>query len=320
MQDAPNQAIAVEKQRIKTEDSLFLAGLNPNTYVIYYLPLRKLVSSVSTIAQYRTEEIPAAIASFRAIDYTDPRLQKSGLLGHVIDSHFWLIENSGRSLDSVYIGMKISIDIMIENLLADEKKLNEISEYLFKMLEMRSLFDASEYLALKLLNKKSCTINNDFAAQLESYRAMKKGNTAPDFFFNKDCVAPGYGAAEIPKKLSDIQSKYTVVVFGASWCPQCPQELSQIDQMYEKWKKTNIEVVFVSLDEDEKIFKSFTSVFTFISICDYGKWESPVVKSYHVFSTPTIYLLDNKREILLRPNSVSQLDSWVDWYLVQGNK
>jgi thiol-disulfide isomerase/thioredoxin len=110
------------------------------------------------------------------------------------------------------------------------------------------------------------------------------------------------------------------VVFGASWCPQCPNELSSIVRLYEKWKKQNVEVVFVSLDEDEKLFKSFTNVFPFISICDYQKWESPIAQTYHVFATPTIYLLNNKREILLRPNSVSQLDSWVDWYLVQGNK
>jgi hypothetical protein len=32
-----------------------------------------------------------------------------------------------------------------------------------------------------------------------------------------------------------------------------------------------------------------------------------------------MYLLDAKREILLRPNSVKQVDAWVDWYLVQGN-
>lgn len=320
VQTVPKQAIANEKQRIKIEDSLFLANLPEKSYVSYYLPLRKLVSSVSTIAQYRTEEIPASIRAFRKIDYTDPRLQKSGLLADIIESHFWLIENSGLSLDSVYIAMNKSIDILVENILPDEQKLNEITEHLFKVLEKRSLFNASEYLAIKLLNEKSCTINNDFAAQLESYRAMKKGNIAPDFDFKKDIFAPDYETTKQPEKLSDLTSKYTVVVFGASWCPQCPQELSKISGLYKKWKEQSVEVVFISLNEDEKIFKSFASVFSFISICDYQKWESPIVRSYHVFATPTIYLLNDKRKILLRPNSVSQLDSWVDWYLVQGNK
>jgi len=114
--------------------------LPENSYVRYYLPLRKLLSSVSTIAQYRTEEIPAAIALFRNIDYTDPRLSKSGLQADVIESHFWLIENSGRSLDSVYIEMCKSIDILVENLLSDEQKLNETTEHLFKFLEKRTWF------------------------------------------------------------------------------------------------------------------------------------------------------------------------------------
>jgi len=318
--EVPKQAIETEKQRIKAEDSLFLLGLPEGTYVSYYLPLRKLVSSVSTIAQYRSEEIPATIQAFREIDYTNKRLYKSGLLKETIESHFWLIENSGRSLDSVYIEMNKSIDEIIANLLTDEQKLNEITEYLFKLLEKRSLLKASEYLALKLLNEKSCTINNDLAAQLESYRAMKKGNTAPDIVFSGDVLAPAYENGSIPKSLSAIKSNYTVVVFGASWCPQCPQELSKISGLYKKWREQGVEVVIVSLDENKNIFKSFAGVFPFISICDYQKWESPVAKDYHVFATPTIYLLNKKREILLRPNSVSQLDSWVDWYLVQGNK
>ncbi|MFO8173863.1 MAG: hypothetical protein R6T96_06230 [Longimicrobiales bacterium] len=41
VQQTPKQAIANEKQRIKTEDSLFLAGLESDSYISYYLPLRK---------------------------------------------------------------------------------------------------------------------------------------------------------------------------------------------------------------------------------------------------------------------------------------
>lgn len=315
----PVNAIKQEKHRIKEEDMAFLAGLDPDSYVSWYLPVRKLVSSVSVIAQYRTKDIPAAIASFRSIDYTGSRLYKSGLLRETIENHFWLIENSGRSLDSVFTEMNISIDHMIENLVSDEKKLNEITDFLFTLLEQRSLFKSSEYLALKVLNELSCTIDNDLAAQLESYRAMKTGNTAPDFDFGEDYFAPGYNPANTPQKLSDLKSTYTVVVFGASWCPQCPEELLQISRLYEKWNRYNVEVVYVSLDADKEIFKNFAGVFPFISICDYQKWESQIVQAWHVFATPTLYLLDDTREILLRPNSVRQMDAWVDWFLVQGN-
>ena len=311
------QSITKEKARLKTEDAAFLKNLPKNSYVSWYLPTRKLVSSVSTIAKYRTQEIPATIAAFRKLDYTDKRLYKSGLFKDAIESHFWLLENSGKSLDSVFIEMQISIDAMLENLITNEEKLNEVTDYLFELLERHSLFKASEYLALKVLNEVSCTINNDLAKQLETYRAMKKGNIAPDIVFPDTLVYPSGDFR--PKKLSDFTSNYTVVVFGASWCPKCTEEIPDISKYYNTWKAQGVEVLFVSLDEDLKAFYQFATKFPFISITDLKKWNSPIAKNFYVFSTPTMYLLDKNRKIILRPNSVNQMNSWVNWYLVKGN-
>ncbi len=319
LQQTPLKAIQAEKQRIKNEDAAFLAKLPKESYISWYLPTRKLVSSVSVVAQYRPEEIPATFAAFRAMDYTDPRLYKSGLLKDAIEGHFWLIENSGRSLDSVFIEMKHSMDAMMVHLTKDERKLNEVADYLFNLLERHSHFRASEYLALKVLKETSCTIDSNLAKQLESYRAMKKGNIAPDMVFTGDLIAPG-SASNLPKKLSEINSNYTVVVFGASWCPKCTEDVPEISKLYSKWKAQGIEIVYVSLDEDKKMFQTFVKDFPFFSTCDYQKWKGDIVQDYYVFATPTMFLLDNKREILLRPNSVKQVDAWVDWVLAQGNK
>ena len=316
-QKAPNQTIKKEKQRIRSEDSTFLAQLPKDSYVSWFLPTRKFVSSVSTVAQHRTEEIPSTIMSFRALDYADQRLYKSGLFKDAIESHFWLLENSGKSLDSVFVEMQRSIDAMLEKLIINEERLNEVTDYLFDLLERHSLFQASEYLALKVLNEVGCTINNDLAKQLETYRAMKKGNTAPDIVFTGDNFAPGYNSENFPKKLSDLTSKYTLVVFGASWCPTCAEEIPEIAKHYQKWRENEVEVVFISLEEEKEAYRNFVKVFPFISVCDYKKWDSPIVNDYYVFGTPTMFLLDNKREILLRPNSVNQVDAWVDWFIIK---
>lgn len=316
----PIKVIEEEQQRIKTEEETFLNQLPEDGYVKWFLPTRKLVSSVSTIAQYRPEEIPETLAALRKLDYTDKRLYKSGLFKDAIESHFWLIENSGKSLDSVFVEMKRSIDFMLEDLIKEEKILNEVTEYLFDLLERHSLFQASEYLALKVLNETSCTINSNLANQLESYRAMKVGNMAPEIVFNQEIKAPSYAQSNTPKKLSEINSKHTLVVFGASWCEKCTKEIPEIAKYYANWKSEGIEVVFVSLDENKEMFNNFTAIFPFISVCDFKKWESQPVKDYYVFGTPTMYLLDENRIIILRPNSVKQMDSWVDWFLVKGNK
>lgn len=312
LQQKPINAILEEKQRLKNEDKVFLSSLPSDSFVKWFLPTRKLVSSVSTIAQYRPEEIPETIDAFRKLEYTDARLYKSGLFKDAIENHFWLLENSGKSLDKVFEEMKISIDSMFITLATNEKIFNELTDYLFDLLEKHSLFQASEYLALKVLNEGSCTINNDLANQLETYRAMKKGNIAPDMVFDKsNFINPN----KIFNKLSEVKSKYTVVVFGASWCTKCKEELPEIAKLYNKWKLKGFEVVFIALEEEKKTFMDYAKVFPFPSYSDNKKWDSKIVKDYYVFSTPTIFLLDNKREIILRPNSVKQMDAWVDWYL-----
>ena len=311
--------IQIEKQRIKAEDAAFLAHLPKGSYVSWFLPTRKLVSDVSSVAQYRPEEIPATIADFRAMDYTDQSLHKSGLFKDAIESHFWLLENSGKSLDSVFIEMKISIDAMMVNLLKDEKKLNEVTNYLFDLLERQSLFQASEYLALKVLNETSCIIESDLAKQLESYRAMKKGNIASDIKFGNSTYLNGVKQLMF-SNLTNLTTPYTLVVFGASWCPKCMEELPKLTQNYVKWRNLGVEVVYISLDTDQQVFEQSVKSYPFFAYCDYKKWESQVVQDYYVFGSPTFYLLDAKRKILLRPNSISQMEAWVDWFLVQGNR
>ncbi len=310
--------IAEEKLRIRLEDEDFLNSIDTSLYVNWFLPIRRLVSSVSVVAQYRTNEIPETIRAFRNLNYSDPRLYKSGLLKDAIESHFWLLENSGRSLDSVYFEMKISIDSLLKNLSSNSQLYNLISEYLFVLLERHSLFDASEYLALQVLSETRCTIDDQLARQMETYRTMKKGYIAPNIFFSGDVTKAGNKFSEF-QFLNELESSYTLVVFGAGWCPQCREELDALANVYNQWKNYGVEVVLISLDTDKDSYDAFVKDFPFISFCDYKQWNTPAALEYHVFATPTMFLLDSSREIFLRPNSVKQIQAWIDWFLVQGN-
>jgi thiol-disulfide isomerase/thioredoxin len=308
------QGIDTEMLRIKQEDAAFLKNLDPKSYISWFLPISNLISSVSNVAQYQTDKIPSTLTSFRKIDYSDQRLYKSGLLKDVLESHFWLLENMNRPLDSAFTEMFISIDSILIDLSKNEKKFNQVTKYIFNLLERQSLFEASEYLAVKVLTQNSCTVHDDLANQLESYRTMKIGNTAPNIAFSGDILKNGT-VLKTQASLSDINSAYKIVIFGASWCYKCVEELSQLLPLYQKWQSKGVEVIFVSLDTEESVFKEFSSIFPFISICDYKKWDTQAVKDYYVFASPTLFLLDKDQKILLRPNSINQIDTWVDYYL-----
>jgi thiol-disulfide isomerase/thioredoxin len=307
-----HQSINSEIKRIGKEDLDFLSKLPSSSYAHWYLPIRKLISSVSTVAQYRTQEIPATIAAFRKIDYADPRLYKSGLLKDAFESQYWLLENRGLPLDTIYKDMNVSTDVILKSIAKNEQLYNEITKYLFDYFEKHSLFQASEYLAIKTLTQNSCTLNNSLANQLESYRAMKVGKTAPDILFTGDVVKNGLAIAS-PSRLSDLNSKYKVVIFGASWCTACSEELAQLFPLYSKWKEKGLEVVFISLDTDKTAFQNYTNVLPFISYCDYQQWNTKAAKDYYVSSSPTIYLLDKNNKIILRPRFIKAIDSWIDY-------
>ncbi len=309
------QNIEAEQKRINEEEQSFLKNLPENSFITWYLPTRKMISLVSTIAQNRPQEIPSTISFFRNLNYSDPWLYKSGLLKDALESHFWLLENSGKPLEESFSEMKISIDLINESLIEDEEKYNVVMEYLFDLFERHSLFEASEYLALKALNQNTCTLTSDLASQMETYRAMKIGNIVPNIQFDSDFInKPKYA----PSKLSEIKSEYVLMVFAASWCPKCTEEIPEIGKLYFKWRQNDIEVIGISLDDDPSSFKSFFGQFPFPAICDYKRWDGHIVNQYYVFSTPTMFLLDKKREILLRPNSVKQMDAWVDWVILNG--
>ncbi len=119
-------------------------------------------------------------------------------------------------------------------------------------------------MAIKILTQNSCTVNDDLAKQLELYRDMKKGNTTPDIIFSVDIVKNG-SMIETPKHLSDIQADYKVVIFGASWCPKCAEELRQLLPLYEKWKLKGVEVVLFHWIQ----IKHYLRVFLHISFRKY---------------------------------------------------
>jgi thiol-disulfide isomerase/thioredoxin len=306
------KAIRKEKERIRQEDEAFVQALPKGSYVRWFLPMRRLVSSVSVVAQFRPEKIPATRQALRSIDYSDPRLYRSGLFRDALDNHIWFLENSSGPLDSVFTDINRSLDIILGQLEGNEELFNEVTDHLFKLLEKRSLFRSAEYLALKVLNEAGCAVNQSLTAQLESYRKMKKGSLAPDIVFTENTRHTEDG---VLASLYAMPGRYKLVVFMAGWCEHCRQELPELVQLWPQWRAQGLSAVLVSLDESREAFEEFTAPVPFTVTTDLGKWESQPVKDYHVFGTPTYYLLDSDHRIVLRPASLSHLQAWADYTL-----
>ena len=115
---------------------------------------------------------------------------------------------------------------------------------------------------------------------------LKAGTQAPDFTLQD---IDGNTV-----KLSDFQGRNVVLVFWATWCPDCRGEIPQLKELYAKTDPAK--TVFVSISFDRK----------FENLCSYvkekevpgvqlfdpeGMKESAIGKAYGVHWIPSLYLI-----------------------------
>ena len=140
---------------------------------------------------------------------------------------------------------------------------------------------------------------------------MAKGKTAPNIEFK---VERGKlkGESLKFKNLKSLPNKYKLVVFGASWCPNCQTDYPKLKEKYADFKaKHDLEVVYISIDTNKAEFDKYYSDAPFITYFDAQAWETQAAKDYHVFATPSYFLLDKNLKILEKIQFVEHLEAWL---------
>jgi len=129
------------------------------------------------------------------------------------------------------------------------------------------------------------------ASRNESSRMLKKGESAPDFSL------PIIGHMEEEVSLEDLKGKATIVlVFWATWCPACRNELSSLSSKLWDFEKSGIKLVGINLDYgEESIVRAFIQRNSIKMTNLFG--NPGVAGSYRVTSLPSVYVLDREGKI-----------------------
>ncbi len=100
--------------------------------------------------------------------------------------------------------------------------------------------------------------------------------------------------------LHSVKSKYTLLVFWSPDCGHCLHEVPRIDSMYRAvLKSKGVKIVGVRVEGDEQKWKDVVKkekLDDWIHLYDPER-TSPFRAKYNVYSTPVIYLLDEKKII-----------------------
>src|SRR6266404_6418809 len=127
------------------------------------------------------------------------------------------------------------------------------------------------------------------------------------FLWNADQQAPIAGKPmpdfDLPAdqgghvSLSDYKGKVLVLNFWASWCGPCVEELPSLDRFAKTFAGKGVEVVAVSVDDDDKTYQDFLikHPLTMKTVRDKEKRTSI---NYGTFKYPETYIADRNGNLL----------------------
>ncbi|MAO32695.1 MAG: hypothetical protein CL824_04230 [Crocinitomicaceae bacterium] len=155
-----------------------------------------------------------------------------------------------------------------------------------------------------LVNRYSNQVDKIEGAYLE-YISMKGGKIdAPDF-----ALQTVYGDK---LKLSDLQGKYVLIDFWASWCGPCRRENPNLVRLFKKFRKKDFTILSVSLDNNIDAWKKAIEKDGLIwknHVSDLLGWESPLTKIYKFNQIPHTVLVNKEGKIIAKNLRGKQLEN-----------
>lgn len=153
-----------------------------------------------------------------------------------------------------------------------------------------------QYIDEKYAANEQCTSDDDeLQKRLKGYETLKTGSLAPEIQLT--------ALDGSTKTLKDYTQDQVVVVFWASWCPHCMEEMPKLQEWAKNQKNTL--VLAISLDDDYTAFQNVIEQFPdMLHYCDLQKWKGIIATDYYVAATPTLFLLDKERRILKKYDGI----------------
>ncbi len=121
---------------------------------------------------------------------------------------------------------------------------------------------------------------------------LKEGVKAPDF------TLPDLEGREIGLQ-KDMAGRDTLIVFWATWCPSCEEELKILDKAYREYGEKGFNLLTINVYDDPDMVRRYVERrdLSFPVLLD---TEGKVAERYQVYAIPIGYLLDGDGRIRKR--------------------
>jgi len=137
----------------------------------------------------------------------------------------------------------------------------------------------------------------------EPYQKVKVGAVAPDY--------EGITIDDKHYSIYESEAKHIIVFFWSTDCEYCHDFLVQIRKHLDL--KSDFELVTFALAEDkDELTKTVKKMrLPGYHFYDDLRWDSKAFLDYHITSTPTVFVLDENKNIVCKPYDWQELKDWL---------
>ena len=103
------------------------------------------------------------------------------------------------------------------------------------------------------------------------------------------------------------------MVFGASWCAPCIEEINHLDSLNKLFQKNGLAILAVNVDNTEDKWKEYSSNFKTKCIQLYtgNPNTSKIYKYFNMNSIPFMVLLDSKNQIIKNDIKIGEVEKYI---------
>ena len=126
---------------------------------------------------------------------------------------------------------------------------------------------------------------------------LRVGNTPPNFRI------PDVNGKMVDLSEEVAKHEYTLVMFWASWCHKCEQEIPNLVPLYQDMNPRGFGVIGISVDQQKVAWTKAIQAnqIPWPNVSQLKGWDAPITDDYKITQTPTYFLLDKEGKIVLKP-------------------
>jgi thiol-disulfide isomerase/thioredoxin len=244
-------------------------------------------------------------------DFKDDRLIQTPLYEGKIDEYFNklvipVVDSMEREADTILARTRGQKELFKYNLWwltrnAEGSKIMGMDEVFVYLVEKYYMKGDAYWLSPEDLKK--------YTDQAQKIAPNVIGNMASEI------VMQDFSGKQIP--LSSVKSKYTLVVFWTPGCGHCQEMIPKLDSAYRaSLKAKGVTVYAVRTEDDPKMWQDYIKehkIQDWINVYDPER-HSDYRSKYNVYTTPVIYLLDERKIIIGKRLDQSNIGQVIDMY------